>query len=70
MAKAATSQRDVVITLELTEEEALYVYGALVQSSPSPADRFGTGDDHDPVYTALGRVLKDTHRWGDYVEHR
>lgn len=45
------------ITLVLSEDEALYVYGALNRATPTD-DRFGDGGA-DPVYDALLDALVD-----------
>lgn len=56
------------LILVLSEEEALYVYGALNKVSPTD-DRFGPLGE-DPVYDALGLALTEAgiERRYDYAE--
>ena len=51
MAKASFKSAGIVVTLELSEDEALYVFWALNHSTPKKFD----GDD--PVYDALEKAL-------------
>lgn len=56
MAVATVTSRDITVTLELTEQEALYVYAALRLVDPTPASGV---DESDPVYVALEEALDD-----------
>lgn len=61
-----------VIRLELTPEEAVYVWAALNSVTPHPATRFGEAYGDDPVYDALDNLLSEAGvpRLLDYVRER
>lgn len=53
------------ITLVLTEEEALFVHGALRLTKPNPTSRYC-----DPVWNVLGAALADAGVWtGDSLKY-
>lgn len=55
MAKATVSSRDITVTLELTQDEALYAQAALANAEPAE----GLFDGSDPVFEALYQALED-----------
>jgi hypothetical protein len=71
MASASTKSTAVAVVLELTEEEALYVFGALIRSRPKNLATMKDGFA-DPVFAALKDVLReagiDDSRWSDFIE--
>ena len=72
MAEVTTKPRKVEVTLTMSEEEALYVLGALYYANPVEYDALGG----DPVYFALFDALKnggidmDVFKAADYAERR